>query len=61
MSSMAYSNSCVPAEFPRTFRLRRSGISGESGEPGEPGGSGISGVPGYGSASSPPPIGLGRR
>ena len=54
MSSMAYSIDCVPAEFPRTFRLRRSGISGE------PGGSDFSNVPGYGSASSPPLIGLGR-
>ena len=44
MSSMAYSIGCVPAEFPRTFRLRRSGIP----------------APGYGSASPPPPIGLGR-
>lgn len=61
MSSMAYSISCVPAEFPRTFRLRRSGISGESGEPGEPGGPDISSVPGYGSASPLQPIGLGRR
>ncbi|MCG7457525.1 MULTISPECIES: hypothetical protein [unclassified Corynebacterium] len=55
MSSMAYSIGCVPAEFPRTFRLRRSGISGESGGPD------ISSVPGYGSASPLQPIGLGRR